>query len=343
MIRRKVTLAELARSLDGRLEGDPDRVVDGVSPPFSALPEDIVVIRKKIDPLNLADIRPGVIVAGKDQECPPGVPVIRIADAEASFSLVLSLFEDRDEFPAGIHPTAVVDKSASVGKGASVAEYCVIRAGAVIADGTVLHPGVFIGRNVRLGKNCVLYPYVIVHDGTVMGDRVTIKSHTVIAGRGFGFRQSGDRHLAIPQIGSVRIGSDVDIGSNVCVDRATIGETVIADGAKIDNLVQIAHNVTIGENAVVISQTGLSGSVNVGKGAILAGQVGIADHIDIGDKAVVAAKSGVLKNVAPGEMVLGSPSRPIMQFKRIEVLLGRLQDLFKRVDAIEKKIPGGQE
>jgi len=343
MNRKDLSLAELCRSLRGRLDGDPDRVVSGVAEFSSASGADIVVLRRPADALKLADVRPGVFVAPEGQACPEGVPVIRIGDPEAAFAATLALFDRGEESVAGVHPSAVVHRTCVLGEAVCVSENCVIREGAVIGRGTVLHPGVLVGRDVRIGNGCVLHPHVVVHDATVMGDCVVVKSNSVIGGRGFGFFKSGDRHVTIPQIGRVRIGSNVDIGSNVCIDRATIGETVVEDGAKIDNLVQIAHNVSIGENAIVISQAGLSGSSRVGRGAILAGQAGIADHIDIGENAVVLAKSGVLRNVAPGEVVLGVPALPVMRFKRIQVLLGRLQDLFKRVDKIEKMLPGGME
>jgi UDP-3-O-[3-hydroxymyristoyl] glucosamine N-acyltransferase len=343
MNRKDLSLAELSRSLDGRLEGDPGLVVSGVAEPSSASGRDIVVLRRQTDPLKLTGARPGVFVAPEGQPCPEGVPVIRVADPETAFAAVLGLFAPGEDAAPGVHPSASVHPGCLLGAGVSVAEFCVLRQGAVVGQGTVLHPGVFVGRNVIIGRDCVLHPHVAVHDSTVIGERVVVKSNAVIGGRGFGFFKSGGRHVAIPQIGRVRIGSDVDIGSNVCIDRATIGETVVEDGAKIDNLVQVAHNVSIGENAIVIAQTGLSGSVRVGRGAILAGQAGIADHIDIGENAVVAAKSGVLRDVAPGEVVLGVPALPVMRFKRIQVLLGKLQDLFNRVDKIEKKIPGGSE
>jgi UDP-3-O-[3-hydroxymyristoyl] glucosamine N-acyltransferase len=248
---------------------------------------------------------------------------------------VLGCFASPDDFP--LTDAEGVSKDAVISNGAVLAASASVGSGSRIGENSVLSAGVRVGREVRIGSGCRFYPNVVIHDGSVIGDRVTVKSNSVIGGCGFGYHRVADRHIPIPQIGNVVIGDDVDIGSCVCVDRGTIGSTRIGRNVKIDNLVQIAHNVVIGENAIVISQVGISGSVTVGKDAILAGQAGIADHIVIEDGAIVGAKAGVLGRVKTGEMVLGIPARPIMAFKRSVIYMEKLGDLFKRVAAIEKK------
>jgi UDP-3-O-[3-hydroxymyristoyl] glucosamine N-acyltransferase len=207
-----------------------------------------------------------------------------------------------------------------------------------IGNNTVLYPGCVILEGVRIGRDSILYPNVTVREGCQIGDRVIIHNGTVIGSDGFGFAPSGDSYVKFPQLGIVQIGDDVEIGSNCTIDRATMGATVIKQGCKIDNLVQIAHNVVIEENTVIAAQSGISGSTKIGKNVTIAGQVGIVGHIKIGDRAVLAAKSGVSKDVPAKEVWFGYPAHPLMRQKKIEACVHNLPELVKRIHALEKQI-----
>jgi UDP-3-O-[3-hydroxymyristoyl] glucosamine N-acyltransferase len=214
----------------------------------------------------------------------------------------------------------------------------VIASGVEIGAGTVLAAQVFVGANVRIGRDCRIYPHVTLREGTALGDRVTVHAGAVIGADGFGYARDGARHVKIPQVGRVVLGDDVEIGANVTIDRATLGVTRIGRGTKIDNLVQIAHNVRIGEDTVIVAQVGISGSSEIGSRVTIAGQVGIVDHVRIGDGAIVGAQAGVTKDVHDGAIVLGSPAAPHLEFKRQLAATARLPQLGKALRALEERL-----
>lgn len=237
----------------------------------------------------------------------------------------------------GTDASSVVDSSATIHPDAGIGPLCCIGSSSKIDSGCQLISNVSIGQNVILGKDCLIYPGVSILDDCKIGNNVIIHAGTVIGSDGFGFAKSKSGLKKIKQIGWVEIGDNVEIGSNSSIDRGAIGPTRIGSGTKIDNLVQIAHNVQIGQHCIIVSQVGISGSAKIGNGVILAGKAGIIGHIEIGDGAIVAAQSGVPRSVQPGKTVLGSPARDIREAKRIEASLSRLPDLFKRVRKLEKK------
>lgn len=238
----------------------------------------------------------------------------------------------------GIHPSAIVDPSAIVASDACIGAGVVIEAGARIGAGTVLKPQVYVGRCVELGDHCLIYPGVVIREHARIGNRVILHPGVVVGSDGFGFEMVNGRHQKIAQVGTVRIDDDVEIGANTTIDRARFGETWIQEGAKIDNLVQIAHNVVIGKHAIAVSQVGISGSSKVGQYSVLAGQVGVVGHIKIGNQAVVAAQSGVSKDVPDGATMLGSPAVPIRKSKEQIALVSRLPKLVERVKRLEEKL-----
>lgn len=335
MTERPFTLREIAEAVGGRAVGDPARRILRPAEPPSAGPEEVVVFRRPPSEAELASCRAGIVVLPEATAVPDGRDAVLVADPEMAFIAVLRLFEEPEDFPFG---AVGVSPEAAVAASARLASDVTVGPGSSVGERTLIGPGVRIGRNVRIGADCRLYPNVVVHDGSVLGDRVVVKANSVIGGRGFGYHRHGDRHIPIPQIGHVEIGDDTEIGSCVCIDRATIGVTRIGRGVKVDNLVQIAHNVTVGDRTVVVSQVGLSGSVRIGADVVLAGQAGVADHVVIEDGAVVGAQAGVMNRIQAGQVVLGSPAVPAMAFKRSVVHIEKLGELYRRVAALEARM-----
>ena len=266
-------------------------------------------------------------------------PHIVSSNPKYHFSRVVELFSPYKPYEKTISPQAYIHPSAKIGKNVTILPFACIMEDVEIGDDTIIYPHVFIGKGSRIGSSCIIKSGVKIDDLTIIGDRVIIHHNTVVGGDGFGYVPHDGKNAKIPQIGRIRIGNDVEIGACVTIDRAALGETVIEDDVKIDNLVQIAHNVHIGAHSIIVAQVGIAGSSVLGEGCILAGQVGIADHVTIGDKVVVMAQSGVEdKEVPSGKILFGTPARDFMEQKRILAAQLRLPDLVKRVHEIEKRL-----
>ena len=289
---------------------------------------------------HLASTRAGAVILKKGEEVHGNVVPLYVDEPYMAFVKVLELFNSRsvDDIAAGIHPEAIIHPGAVVGKDVSVGPCAVIGQDVSIGDGTVIGPGTVVMRNTRIGAGCILYPNVTIMDGCVVGDRVIINSGAVIGSDGFGFAPVKGGFYKIPQIGCVSIGDDVEIGACACIDRAAFGLTLIENGTKIDNLVQVGHNVRIGPHTVVVSQTGISGSTVIGSGVMIGGQAGFAGHLNIGDGSSVGAQAGVTKDVPPGETVSGYPAKNHAKAMRMEAALRGLPDLRKKVKEQEKRI-----
>jgi UDP-3-O-[3-hydroxymyristoyl] glucosamine N-acyltransferase len=332
-----LTLGELAATVGGKLEGDENVVVRTAAPIEAAGPEDISFVANEKYAKYVETTKAGALVLAPAVPCPQ-TPVIRHDNPYLAFALIVDRLYPAEPLVAeGTDPSAVVDPDAEVDGSARIGPLCHIGPGCTVGRNCQLVSSVFLGENVQLGDDTLLYPGVRVMSDSVIGRRVIMHSGVVVGSDGFGFAESEAGLKKIKQVGWVEIDDDVEIGSNTTIDRGAIGPTRIGRGTKIDNLVQIAHNVQIGEHTIIISQVGISGSTKIGKGVILAGQVGLVGHIEIGDGVRVGAQSGVSKSVPPGKTVFGSPAREIMLTKRIEACLGRLPDLFKRIKQLEKK------
>lgn len=273
----------------------------------------------------------------------PSQPVqpalVRVADPYGALAKLLELYVANKPRKTGISPLAAIDPSAEIGEDCYVGEFAVISAGVKVGKGSRIGSHVHVGDGATIGEDVLLNPGVVIYEACVVGDRVIIHSGAVIGADGFGFApNAAGGYDKIPQIGNVVVESDVEIGANVCVDRATMGSTIIRSGAKIDNLVQIAHNVVVGENSVMASQTGIAGSTKIGRNCMFGGQVGIVGHLTIGDGVKIASQSGVSNHLADGQTVMGSPSMPGMQFHRAHALFRRLPELEKRIAELEKKL-----
>lgn len=330
-------LDELAERLGCRLEGSGELEVGGLRGLEDAGPQDLsFVAAERYLPRLKASAAGAVILA----EGWPAVdrPALRTANPVLAFARALTLFHPPGAPAPGIHPTAVVAPDARVAPDASVGALSVLGPGAAVGPGTILEAHVTVGAGVRIGRGCRIGAQVVLRDGVEVGDRVTIHSGAVIGADGFGFARDGRRYVKIPQVGRVVIEDDVEIGANAAIDRATLGETRIGRGTKIDNLVQIGHNVRVGADTVIVAQVGISGSCRVGSRVTLAGQVGVVDHVEIGDEVIVGAQSGVTKDIPPGSVVLGSPAVPHGEFKRRVAATARLPELRKLLRALEERL-----
>jgi UDP-3-O-[3-hydroxymyristoyl] glucosamine N-acyltransferase len=262
---------------------------------------------------------------------------LRVANPSLAFAQLLDKFAPAPiQFASGVHPSAIIGRDVVLGEKVSIQPFVVIEDGAHVGENTVIGAHSYIGHETRLGVDCQIAPRVTVGARCVIGARVIIHSGAVLGSDGFGFEFANGRHVKIPQTGIVQIGDDVEIGANVTIDRARFGRTWIQEGTKIDNLVQIAHNVVIGKHCIIVSQAGISGSTRLGHYVTLAGQVGVVGHIEIGDQAIVAAQSGVTKNVAPKEVVFGYPAIAIRKSKEQLARISRLPKLYARVKKLEQ-------
>jgi len=267
-----------------------------------------------------------------------GGPQVVVSNPQLAYAKVATLFAPSLRRHPGISDRAYVHETCKIGRDVSIYPGVYVEADAEIEEGSTLFPGVFIGERVKIGKRTLIYPNVTILRDCVVGNEVIIHAGTVIGSDGFGFVRDGEESVKIPQNGSVHIEDRVEIGANNCIDRAALGKTWIKRGTKTDNLVQIAHNVVIGEDTIIVAQVGISGSCTIGRGVVIAGQVGIIDHVDVGDRAMIGSQSGVVKSVPAGEVVTGSPAIPHRRFLKITALSARLPQFQDRISALEKKI-----
>ncbi|MFH1777071.1 MAG: UDP-3-O-(3-hydroxymyristoyl)glucosamine N-acyltransferase [Candidatus Omnitrophota bacterium] len=332
------TLKELAELVDGEVVGDGKTVITGICGIKEAKEGDITFIANHRYLPLMESTRASAIITGREIEC-AATPIIRTDNPSLSFAKIVGLLAPNSIIsPVGIHPTVVLGRNVVLSKDVAIQAYVVIEDNVTIGEGTIIYAGVYIGAHTRIGKNTIIYPHVSIRERVVIGDRVIIHNGTVIGSDGFGFATVRGIHHKIPQIGTVVIEDDVEIGANVTIDRARFEKTLIKKGTKIDNLVQIAHNVVLGENTIIVAQAGISGSTVIGKNVTLAGQAGLVGHITVGDNAVIAAQSGVTKSVPAHTCVSGYPAKPHDRAKKINAHLQRLPQLYKQIQKLQKKI-----
>ena len=333
-----LTLQEIAKLCSGELNGDPAGKITGAASLDEAVEGEIAFYNNPKYMPRLRMTRASAVFVPLDFSEKTPAAQIHVADPSKAFEqVVIKLAPKPVAFAPGIHATAIVDLNAKIGARVSIQPHAVIEAGATIGDETVIGAGSYVGHETKIGSGCMIYPNVTIRERTIIGSRVIIHGGAVIGADGFGFEFKDGRQRKIPQIGIVQIDDDVEIGANTTIDRARFGRTWIQEGVKIDNLVQVAHNVVIGKHSVIAAQVGISGSVRLGERVSLAGQVGIVGHATIGDGTMVAAQSGVSKNI-PGGVWFGYPAVPFEEAKRQFAWIHRLGKLFERVKAIEKKL-----
>jgi UDP-3-O-[3-hydroxymyristoyl] glucosamine N-acyltransferase len=337
------TLAELAKHVGGEVVGDGQVIIQRVAPIDEAGVGAITFLANPRYRRFLSGCQASAVIVGADVV--RGLPLragkgyLAAADPYWAFAKILQLFHVAPQFSRTVSGLAHVDPTAELGEAVTILPQAYISGGVKIGRRTVLYPGVFLGEDSEVGEDCVLHPNVVVREGCRIGDRVILHAGAVIGSDGFGYAGDGDGRIKIPQIGIVVVEDDVEIGANTTVDRATFGRTVIARGAKIDNLVQIGHNVMIGENSVIAAQVGIAGSSRVGKNVTLAGQVGVVNHVQIGDGATIGPQSGIAQSVAAGAVLSsGLPAAPHREWLKVMTLLPRLPKLWSSVRGLERKL-----
>ena len=324
----------------GELVGEPSQTITGAASLPEATDGEITFFANpKYAPL-LRKTRATAAFVPLDHSGSVPAAQIRVADPAKAFEqVVLKLAPKPIRFEATIHPTAQIAPDAKIGARVSVQPYAVIEAGVTVGDDTVIGAHAYVGHETTIGAHCMIYPHVTIRERTRIGARVVLHSGAVIGADGFGFELANGKQQKVPQLGIVQLDDEVEIGANTTIDRARFGRTWIQEGAKIDNLVQIAHNVVIGKHTVVAAQTGFAGSSRAGEHVMIGGQVGVTGHVEIGDRNLIAAKTGVSKNLpADGGTWWSTPATPLRQAKEQIAWLHRLGKLFERVKAIEKKL-----
>jgi len=337
------TLSELAERLAGEVRGDPRVVIRGVNTVAAAQPDQITWVSDDKYRSRLSVSQAGAVLVRRDAGDAP-MPSLGVDAVDPALCRLLELFSPpAPRPPAGVHATAVVAPTARLGRDVAVGPFVVIDDGAVIGDRTCLYAGVHIGAECRIGADCVLWNHVVVRERCQMGDRVILHPHVVLGGDGFGYYFADGRHNKIPHHGGrVVIADDVEIGAGSTVDRSKVGQTYIGPGTKIDNLVQVGHNVSIGAHCVIIALCGIGGSTVLGNGVVLGGQVGLRDNIRLGDGVVVTARSGVSVDIDAGQTVSGMPAvdhrqqlRELAVTRKLPDIAAQLKELARRVQSLE--------
>jgi UDP-3-O-[3-hydroxymyristoyl] glucosamine N-acyltransferase len=325
-------VAEIAALVGGKLQGDGKRRIRGVAALENAGAEELAFAEGGRSLAAAARSRAGCILVPPEASLPEKT-IIAVSHPKLALIRAAEALHPAERAQAGIHPTAIVSPSARLSPGVSVAAHAVVEEGAIVGADTFLGAGVFVGRGAEIGASCALYPRVSIYPGARIGNRVIIHAGAVVGADGFGYVFAEGRHQKFPQLGRVVIEDDVEIGANATVDRGSLGTTVIGRGTKIDNLVQIAHNVRIGRHCVIAAQTGISGSAEIGDYAVLGGQVGVGDRVRIEAQAIVGAQAGIPtgKIIRRGSAVWGTPARPMSEFKKIYAHLSNLPNLAAKV------------
>ncbi len=353
---RSATVGEIALLLNAQLLGDSQTLITGVAGIDTASAGTISYIENErmiegafagsasaiIAPESLRDE-----LESQQQKSKTGrrraKPVVLAGNPRLAFAKLIEWMQPTSVPEPGIHPTAVIEPDAIIGEGVTIREFCYVGHAARIDKGAILYPHVYVGDGAQIGEESVLYPGVVCGHHVQIGKRVKVHASSVIGGDGFGYVFDGQKHHKVPQIGTVIIEDDVEIGCNVCIDRAMMGATRIGEGTKIDNLVQIAHNVQIGKNCILCGQVGLSGSVIVEDNVMMAGQAGLRDHVTIGKGAILGAKAGVMADVGAGEFVAGAPAVPNRDYMKMNVASRKLPEMARQLRRLEKLVAQLQE
>lgn len=348
------TLGALAELLGAELTGgDPATFVARVMPTNAAAADAITFVTKAQYLPSLADTRAAAVIiteellARPETKLRPGLAILCVRDAYVAFARAAQALAPAVPGPTGVHTSAVIDPSAELGRDVAIGPFVLVGPRVVIGDGAVLHAGVHVHADARVGAGTVLYDHVVVRHGSTIGARCVLHPGVVVGSDGFGFAKDTTdgklEHVKIPQLGTVVIEDDVELGANVCIDRAALGTTKIGAGTKIDNLVQVGHNVELGRGCILVAQSGVAGSSKLGEGVVLAAQAGIAGHLKVGAGAMIFGQSGVMQDVEPGHKLMGSPAVLQSEHFRNIVRIGKLDSLFARVKKLERLLKPGDD
>jgi UDP-3-O-[3-hydroxymyristoyl] glucosamine N-acyltransferase len=332
-----LSVKEIADRVGGKVLGDDRVVVSGINSLAEACPGQISFFADPRFKELLKSTKASAILLSESNPLFKGAQII-VRNPALAYAKVAALFASPVSRLAGISKRAFIAETASLGENVCIYPLAYVGEKAVIGDHTVLFPGVFVGERARIGSNTVLYPNVTIMNDCVVGNEVIIHAGSVIGGDGFGFVRDGAVNVKIPQMGIVQIDDQVEIGANNCIDRAALGKTWIKRGVKTDNLVQIAHNVVIGENTVLVAQAAIGGSASIGDQVVIGGQAAVRDHLRVEDRAMIGSQSGVAKSLGPGEIVSGSPAIPHRLWLRTSALIPQLPDVVARLRRLEKRL-----
>lgn len=335
-----MNLSELAEKIDAPWRGVADPEVTSIATLSDAGPADISFLSDRRYADRVAEsCAAAVIVPDGFPTAADGPLLLPVKDVNAAIEILLQEFGPPQDRPdPGVHASAVVDRTARIAESAAIGAQVVIGPDAAVGEDTIIRPGCIIGRDVRIGTGCHLWPNVVINHGCIIGNNVIIHANSTIGTDGFAYRLVEGRHKKIPHIGIVVVEDNVEIGANSCVDRAKFGRTTLGNGTKVDNLVQIAHNVKIGKNCILVSQVGIAGSCELEDYVLIAGQAGITDHVKIGARAMVAGGASVINDVKPDEKVAGRPVRPLQDYLREKALIKKLPQLFQDIKDLRRKI-----
>lgn len=337
----KFTAEQIAQALQGKIEGNKDVEVNTLSKIEEGKPGSLSFLANPKYTPFIYDTKASIVIVNNDFQASKALDctLIRVEDAYTAFSQLLDMYNQVKLNKSGISPHAAISETAKIGKDVYIGEFVVIGDHALIGDNAKIYPQTFVGNNAKIGNNTTLFAGVKIYSDCVIGNACTFHAGVVIGSDGFGFApQEGDMYKKVAQIGNVIIEDNVEIGANSTIDRATLGSTIIRKGVKLDNLIQVAHNVEIGENTVMAALSGISGSTKIGKNCMIGGQVGMNGHITIGDNVKIGAQTGVISNVKDNQTIIGSPAMDARAFMKSSVYLKKLPELAQKINAIEKKL-----
>ena len=335
------TAKQIAELIQGRVEGDENATVCTFAKIEEGVPGAISFLSNPKYTHYIYETQSSVVLINEDVELekPVKATLIRVQNAYECVAKLLQFYESMKPAKTGIDPLASISPKATIGKDVFIGAFAVIGDGAVVGDGTQIYPHTVVGDSVSIGQKCLLYPNVTIYQGCKLGNNITIHAGSVIGADGFGFAPNTEGYNKIPQIGIVVIEDNVEIGANTCVDRSTMGQTVIHQGVKLDNLIQVAHNCEIGENTVMSAQVGMAGSTKIGSWCMVGGQAGFAGHIHVADKTFVGAQCGVIGNTkGNGEQLIGSPAMEPRQFFKSMAVVRKLPDIYRELNDLKKQV-----
>jgi len=335
------TAKQIAGMIGGRVDGDENAIINSFAKIEEGKPGAISFLSNPKYTHYLYETQSSVVLINEDVELekPVSATLIRVKNAYECVAKLLQLYESMKPRKSGIEPQAYISEKATVGKDCYIGAFAYIGDGAVIGDGTQIYPHTVICEDVKIGEKSTIYPNVTIYQGCQLGKNVTIHAGSVIGADGFGFAPNADGYDKIPQIGIVVIEDDVEIGANTCVDRSTMGQTIIHKGVKLDNLIQVAHNCEIGENTVMSAQVGMAGSTKIGSWCMVGGQAGFSGHIQVADKTFVGAQCGVISDTkGDGEKLIGSPAMDTKVFFKAKALYAKLPEMYRQIAALQREI-----